>query len=520
MRPSDNIEESVKKLYVTPSAEMLEKTLNDILEAQGKSKKAKLSSLQPNIWRIILRSRITKFAAAAVIIIAMLIGIKQFGGSIDGASVAWANVVKNLERIQTFTCRRTIDSKGMRILGCPEKATAIVYSSSTFGRRVDTYVDEKEFTREFWLPETNEIIVILPEAKIYLRKILLSEDIFDPAIMQDPYTFLKEFMSFEHTKLGRKKINGITVEGIEVDDPRLFFNMFEKLTARLWVDVKNNLPVMYETDSSANVGEMRLTAVFDRFEWNVPLDPGLFDPNIPDDYVLLAEAKIDNKSEVMAMEGLRNFAKYTDGQYPSSMVLTIACKEMLNAWQASVNWEPRRITEEEYQQFQSILSTCLFYAKLEKQDKDPAYYGNNVTTDDANAVLMRWKVSDDEYRVIFGNLTTKNISAEQLAALENNPVFNVIMQRPRKTIKVQGVIGIDISNWPTIQVIPEMPAAKIGLQSGDVIIRVNGKDVSHITTPGDALKVLRGPAGEILSITVKRNEQILDFDAERVPLSK
>lgn len=39
-----------------------------------------------------MKSPITKLAAAAVIIIAVLIGIHQFGSSIDGASVAWADV--------------------------------------------------------------------------------------------------------------------------------------------------------------------------------------------------------------------------------------------------------------------------------------------------------------------------------------------------------------------------------------------------------------------------------------------
>ena len=73
------------------------------------------------------------------------------------------------------------------------------------------------------------------------------------------------------------------MEGLEVDDPQLCLNTFEKLTARLWVDVKSNLPVLFEVDCSANVGEMRQTAVFDRFEWNVPLEPDLFDPDIPDE---------------------------------------------------------------------------------------------------------------------------------------------------------------------------------------------------------------------------------------------
>jgi hypothetical protein len=35
------------------------------------------------------------------------------------------------------------------------------------------------------------------------------------------------------------------------------------------------------------------------------------------------------------------------------------------------------------------------------------------------AVLLRWKISDDQYRVIFGDLSAMNVTAEQLAELEN-----------------------------------------------------------------------------------------------------
>ena len=47
-------------------------------------------------WRSIMQSKITKLAAAAVIIVAVIIGINQFGGSIDAASVAWASVTKHI----------------------------------------------------------------------------------------------------------------------------------------------------------------------------------------------------------------------------------------------------------------------------------------------------------------------------------------------------------------------------------------------------------------------------------------
>lgn len=51
------------------------------------------------IWRKIIKSRITKLAAAAVIIVAVLIGIHQFGGSIDGTSVAFAQMTEAIMNV-------------------------------------------------------------------------------------------------------------------------------------------------------------------------------------------------------------------------------------------------------------------------------------------------------------------------------------------------------------------------------------------------------------------------------------
>ena len=51
-------------------------------------------------------------------------------------------------------------------------------------------------------------------------------------------------------------------------------------------------------------------------------------------------------------------------------------------------------------------------------DKDVAYYGDRVTAKDVDKVLMRWKISKDEYRIIYGDLTAENVSTEQLAELE------------------------------------------------------------------------------------------------------
>ena len=57
-------------------------------------------------------------------------------------------------------------------------------------------------------------------------------------------------------------------------------------------------------------------------------------------------------------------------------------------------------------------------------EKAPPYsfalsvYGEFVTPKDADLVLMRWKVSDNEYRVIFGDRHAETVTVEVLEELE------------------------------------------------------------------------------------------------------
>jgi len=104
MKPAKNIEKHIKNIYVeslpaATSAELDERVLGNVTEALEESKKKNSAAIEPNIWRIIIKSRITKLAAAAVIIIAVFIGINHFGGSIDGASVAFAEIKKAVNKM-------------------------------------------------------------------------------------------------------------------------------------------------------------------------------------------------------------------------------------------------------------------------------------------------------------------------------------------------------------------------------------------------------------------------------------
>jgi hypothetical protein len=74
------------------------------------------------------------------------------------------------------------------------------------------------------------------------------------------------------------------------------------------------------------------------------------------------------------------------------------------------------------QEMINVQMACVFYGQLVSEDKDPAYYGDKVTAEFGHAVLMRWKIDEGQYKVIFGDLTTEDVSPEQLAELESTPL--------------------------------------------------------------------------------------------------
>ena len=49
---------------------------------------------------------------------------------------------------------------------------------------------------------------------------------------------------------------------------------------------------------------------------------------------------------------------------------------------------------------------------------DPAYNGKTVGPNDKDKVLLRWKLDDGGYEVIFGDLHAETVTAERLRALE------------------------------------------------------------------------------------------------------
>lgn len=88
MKPSDNMEDIIKKeLNFVAGADLHDRMLDDVLNAQEKSKRTQTASTKPDRWRQIMKNPMTKFATAAVIIVAVVFSVHFWDKS---ASTAYA----------------------------------------------------------------------------------------------------------------------------------------------------------------------------------------------------------------------------------------------------------------------------------------------------------------------------------------------------------------------------------------------------------------------------------------------
>lgn len=53
-----------------------------------------------------------------------------------------------------------------------------------------------------------------------------------------------------------------------------------------------------------------------------------------------------------------------------------------------------------------------------RDNPDAAYYGREVGPLNREKVLLRWKLEDDRYQAILGDLRSQTVSAERLRELE------------------------------------------------------------------------------------------------------
>jgi len=261
------------------------------------------------IGRCIMTSRYTKLAGVAAVVLVALAFLFPSGNGIVPESVAWADVQKAMEQVQTIrvtgtrNCFFADDKTPTYRLGLEK-----LFSFSR-GYVDRTFTEDGKLIIEFTydLP-TGTMTVLFPTQKKYYR-------------MQAPQAFREKtkqmtfeefgrglFVSGDYRVVGPNDVQGIRAIGFEVSDifSRLstgvgaggklmdFFLSFGQSSARMWVNPETRLPIQLEAEGKFNpclvtgFREMTLREIDDRWDFGVELDDAQFLPTIPEDYEQLA----------------------------------------------------------------------------------------------------------------------------------------------------------------------------------------------------------------------------------------
>jgi hypothetical protein len=440
MKPAADIHKLIKKLQVVPNADM-DKRVHDritrALEGWESSKGISWRDSEPSIGRLIMKSKIAQTAAAAVIIIACLTGLILWKGT--GADVALADVLTRIENITGYSYQMNSTIKRQE---ATSKWTSHILVSKEDGIKMKITAAEpnnvqnqpRQYRHEvgdetYLLPKQKALVFVKHKAKTYDRYIYENQKLeYYKEEYNEPRTIIKQILSCKHTSIGQSVIDDIMVEGFQTTDIAYqggFFGQAElegehkTVDVKLWVDVDTFLPVRLEEDIVTKKG-LHMHEVSYNFRWNVIVNADDFKPHIPDDYrAPTGDIVIPGFDEQNVIQGLKLFAAAV-GSYPVN--LETAGQEFRlksgfdpNSFKDMSDEERTRKTSE------VVLMAAvpnLFYKSLVEQSKEPAYYGESVGPDDKNKVLLRWKLDDDRYRVICGDLSAKTVTTEELTKLE------------------------------------------------------------------------------------------------------
>jgi hypothetical protein len=329
----------------------------------------------------------------------------------SGGSVVWAEVVAQVEQAQDYICRRIEKRSG-------EPPQEIVeYRSAIYGLREDIYQRGELQAVQYVVPAEKMLYALIHRDRTYMRQRLSDEQVAELLRQSNAREIVRSFRDHDGRSLGRRRIDGKRVEGLEIDDPQEWKAVFERGRWRLWVDVETQWPVKIELEGTARSGSVHKTYTLEDFEWNPALTARDFALQIPPDYKLIADLGPVVATEEKALRGLREYAQLVGGRYRSSLSLATAIAEAEQRLDERHDRYDERAGRDLTALF-SIRSACEFFRDRQAADREAVYRGDVVTARDFDAVLMRWRLDDGRFRVVFGDLRTETVSASRLAELE------------------------------------------------------------------------------------------------------
>jgi hypothetical protein len=388
---------SVGRKSVAPDREFLDKLKEESVKTFEASSRKRSGNLRESIntisiWRKIMRSPITKIAAAVVVISGVLIAM-HFTGLSTG-TVTFADVIKPILNAKTAV---------LDIIIGDEEAGGPVIHDEMKGSRIRRTMSTMEDDVSIIDLETSRILTFNVSKKeaayIDLKGLPSMPNYLDT--LRNIISELQEMPGFEVEELGEQEIEGQKVVGFLARHP--------KAEVTIWADPETALPIRIDQVS----GQMKIICKNVRFD--VPMDESLFSMEVPEGYKQQqVELDLMGSTEEHFIEGLRVRAEvFGGGQFPDSVAVEDFIKE---APSIEKKMDALGLGDDEETELGMKLSRHLLFIRFFKGQGEWHYAGSGVKLGDAETAIFWYQPEGAEtYRVIYGDLHVEDVAPEDLS---------------------------------------------------------------------------------------------------------
>ncbi|MHC4438297.1 MAG: hypothetical protein ACYS3S_13125, partial [Planctomycetota bacterium] len=270
---SENINKLIKKLQVEPSADMDREVHNRITKALEKREKTISADTQQKCWRMIIKSKITKFATAALLMLAVVLLINFLDKSVTPAYALEHMIQAN----NTLRYLHTKYFHGQR----EDVAKECWLEFNESGRMKNLRINWSEwFTgggvivwneneTKSWSPKKNSLTIFNDE--IYTSRVHQMKESDDPKLIVEQLhdQNAKGLVKIEIDESGNKEDPIVVTVTYLPDSPKYGGRKVLFVDRDTYLTTKMELYVLKE-------GEYTYLGVIKYFDSNVPIDEQMF----------------------------------------------------------------------------------------------------------------------------------------------------------------------------------------------------------------------------------------------------
>lgn len=338
--------------------------------------------------RIIMKSKITRLAAAAVIIIAVLIGINPFESTVTFGRVA-----------EAFLKARTVI---FDVLIGDEENDPVIMHEIVVGTQIRRTISNLPGMTQILDLENGKMLVLndgdKTAAYVNIKGKLQEMSRSYIEFVREVLMELKD--SPDVKELGEQVIDGRKAIGFSGRG-----NNNQEL--KIWADPKTAVPIRVEL-------RLGFPAVFKNFQFDVPIKASQISMDVPEGYKL-EEAEVDftKGTEEDFIESLRIWAEVLlDGKFPETVGTESYMKQMPLIGEKLAQ---SGLSEDKAAKLAMALPRGMFFLQLLEIDDKYHYAGKGVKLGDADTAIFWYRPEgSDTYRVIYGDLNVKDVAPENL----------------------------------------------------------------------------------------------------------